>query len=104
MAASPDPPSPPSASPDAPRARRPRWIGAHELADFTYCAKSWGYRQRYGDPDDPATLARLRAGQAAHAEEGTARLHAERAIRRGRWWWVWLGLALLLLWWITRGR
>jgi hypothetical protein len=41
VAASPDAPPCPSSSPDHPRSRRPRWIGASEVPEFAYCAKSW---------------------------------------------------------------
>lgn len=82
--------------PRAPRRQRP--VGARELAEFAYCAKSWAWHRDYGDPRDPRTLAALEAGRRAHAEEGRLRWQAERAVRQGRWWWVWLLLAGLALW------
>lgn len=91
--------------PNHPRPQRQRRglrpVGAAELGEFVFCAKSWAFRRRYGNPNDPATLARLEAGRRTHAEEGWLRGEAEAAIRRGRWWWVWLLLAGLLLWWLA---
>jgi hypothetical protein len=82
-----------------PRGAAPRWVGARELAEFTYCAKSWAFSRRYGDPQDPRAQAALEAGRRAHLLEGLWRADAEAAVRRGRWWWVWLVLAGLLAWW-----
>lgn len=81
------------------RGRAPRWIGARELAEFSYCAKSWAFRRRDGDPPDPRAQAALARGRLAHRMEGIRRADAEIAVRRGRWWWVWLVVAGALAWW-----
>lgn len=81
--------------------RRRRTIGARELAEFVYCAKSWDFSRRCGMPPDPETRARLAAGQQGHAHEGAARQAAERAVRQGRLAWLWLllaGIGTALLW------